>query len=383
MPSIQEAMEKAFEVAEAERSSAAPAQPQEQTNEPEAREPEVKEPAAETPGEAARARGPDGKFLPKGNEVPSDPKPEAKEPVAGAPAPAAAPAAGPAPAPQASRGPVSWRPEVREKFGALPAEVQQEVVRREREVEQALRSSAESRRMHDEFTRAMAPYEAMIRAENATPMQAVQSVMNTAYQLRVAPPMQKAQLVAQMIANFGVDIGMLDEILSGAVQGNAPRTPQNDPTLQFIQQQLAPVQQFMQRFQQMETTAQTRTQEQVAQEIQQFQANPEVAEFWEDLSGDVADLLELSARQGHKMSLQDAWQRATMLHPTISKILADRKVAASAQQQSQRAQAARNASASIPSGGAPEQGEKPRPKPGDHASAIEQAWALVEGRNAS
>lgn len=331
----------------------------------------------EKPPVQGRQRDPSGKFVKgegKGDEVPADKEPPAQTDVK--------PAITPAPQPPSTqlRVPMSWRPEVREKFGALPPEIQTEVVRREREIENGLREAAGARRFTEEFHRAVQPFEAMIRSENSTPLQAVNNLLNTAYQLRTAPPAQKAQLVASMISHFGVDINLLDQALVGGAQGGQGQPSPNDPTMQYVQQQLAPVQQLLQEFQTAKQTAQQRVQQQAVESLEEFRKDPLVAEFLPDVQMDVADIMELAARRGQQMSLRDAFDRATMAHPTISKIIADRKVAQSAQQRSSAAQRARNASASLPSGSAPEQGGRKPAKRGDISSDIASAWDAVESR---
>jgi hypothetical protein len=345
-------------------------------------------PAGPKPGETAAPAGAPspGPAAPAGdNQVSEDGKPVAKEitaapkpvdPPAATTAPVATPAPSAGPAAQQVRAPVSWRPELREKFGALPVEVQGEINRREREVEHGLRQSADARRFQEEFHHVVRPFEAMIRSENADPLTAVNNLLTTAYQLRVAPPQQKAQLVAQIITQFGVDIGTLDGILSQVVQG---QQPQQDPTLQYIQRELQPMREFISSVRGMQQQRQAMTANEAATELETFAADPQ-NEYFNDVKADIADILELAARRGQKMTLQDAYNRATMAHPTISTLIANRRIAQTAQQQSSAAQRAKNASASIPSGGAPEQGTQAGAKPKDLYSAVEAAWNQTEAQ---
>lgn len=330
----------------------------------------------EKPAPAARARGEGGKFAKGDNAVPPDQEQVEERPAEELKPEVAKPVVKEVVQPTVHKAPVSWRPEVRGKFGALPADIQEEVVRREREIETGMRESSQARRFAGEFMQTIQPYAAMIQSENATPLQAVQSLMNTAYQLRTAAPQQKAQLVAQLISQFGVDIEMLDTVLSQAVQprGGGHTLPQNDPSLRFLEQKLAPVEKFMERFTQMEQNAQNGVATKVQNEIDAF-ANDPANEYWNDVKPDVADILEMAARRGQIISLPDAYKRATMAHPTISKLIADKTLANSAQQRSSAAQRSRAASASLPSGGAPGQGGSGgAAKPKDLFSAVEAAW---------
>ncbi|HEY3476589.1 MAG TPA: hypothetical protein VGK56_18375 [Anaerolineales bacterium] len=371
MPSLQDALTAAFdkEAAELEPTPSKDLPAEGAQNElptPEAAE-EVKPEASAV---QQRERDETGKFKARTeHQVPAAKEPTEKEvkPVAQQPQQ------------PAGRAPVSWRPEIREKFGALPPEIQAEVSRREREIESGLREAAGSRRFHEEFARTIQPYEAMLRSEQAAPLEAVAGLLNTAYQLRTAAPHAKAVLVAKIITDFGVDISMLDDVLSGTVE-NPGQQARRDPNLEYIQRTLAPVQQFMERFQGMEQQVQQTTAQRAADAIAEFKKKPEVAEFYEDVSEDMADLMEMSARRGQKITLQDAFNRAIMAHPEISKILADRRVAATAQQSSSAAQRARAASASLPSGSAPGEGSGKLASSKDLTSAIAQAWDTVENR---
>jgi hypothetical protein len=202
----------------------------------------------------------------------------------------------------------------------------------------------------------MQPYQHFLQAENATPVQAVENLMRTAATLRTAPPGQKAMLVADMIMQFGVPLETLDTALQQRIQGRGGAVQhQMDPVVQMLESRLAPVQQFMTEFQQMRAQGQQRTVQQAQQTLQEFLQDP-ANEFAQDVAPDMADLLEFAAARGQQMSLQDAYRRATMLHPTISKLVEQRQQAQGAAQQTAAARRARNAAVSLPQDGAPTQG---------------------------
>src|SRR5262245_62547457 len=143
------------------------------------------EPSADEPP-AARERDEQGRFVK--SETPP-PEKTAQEPAAGRPLeppegkpPAAA--VPPAPPPEALKAPSSWRPDVREKWGVVPPEVQQEIHRRENELQHVLQVSSEARKFVDAFERTVSPYQVFIRAENSTPLQAIDNLMQTAALMR-------------------------------------------------------------------------------------------------------------------------------------------------------------------------------------------------------
>ena len=155
----------------------------------------------------------------------------------------------------------------------------------------------------------------------ATPAAAIQNLFQTAAQLRTAPPGQKAQLVADMIMQFGVDLNALDGALTSRLSGRPQQGGHPlDPVMQMIDQRLQPVQQFINTFQQNRQQADQQIEQQAVSSWETF-ANDAKNEFAWDLKDEIADILELAARRGQVVSLQDAYARATLAHPTISGIV--------------------------------------------------------------
>lgn len=250
-----------------------------------------------------------------------------------------------------AKAPVSWKPEAREEWAKAPPVIQQEVMRREREITETLRTTAEARHFHGQFQQMVAPYEQMMRAENTSPIQAFQNLMQTAAVLRTGTPQQKAQLAVEIITQHGIDIEQLDNMLSARYTGKQAPAPQND-MLALIDQRLAPFQQYLQTQQQQIQQQQQLELQALKEETENFLNDPQY-EFANDLAPDIADILELAANRGQKISLQDAYNRATMLHPTISGIIQRRNAGQSAANDSEAAIRARRAAASVTDNGAP------------------------------
>lgn len=258
---------------------------------------------------------------------------------------------GPKSGPKEARAPASWRPEVRDHWAQLPEPVRAEVARREAEVTRTLQETAEARKYAESLNKAFQPYEAYIRAENATPAQVIDNLMGTAVRLRTSTGPELAQLMAGMVSQFGTGrfgpqfINMLDSALAGTT----PR--QDDPTSQIqqaIQQQLAPVQQFMSQFQQAQQQSQMRVQQQAASEVEQF---IESVDFGNDVREDMADLIEMASRRGREMTLQEAYQQACQMNPSVRAALAQRQQVNAAQGQNAAAQRAKAAAVSVSSAG--------------------------------
>lgn len=254
---------------------------------------------------------------------------------------------------QGERAPASWRPEVRDHWAQLPEPVRAEVARREQEVTKTLQETAEVRKHAEAFARTIAPYEQYIRAENSNPIQAIDHMMSTAVKLRTGSAPELAQLVAGMVQQFGTGrfgpqfVEMLDSALAGSP---APQDNQQMQMQQVIQQQLAPVQQFMSQFQQAQAMQQQQFAEKASQEVTGFLNQ---TEFGNDVRAEMADLMEVAQRRGQDLTLQDAYRQACMLNPSVRSALQARANAKSAQTQSGIAQKARAAAVSVSSSGAP------------------------------
>lgn len=320
MSELREELDKVMSAAEPEQPEAKPAAP-----ESEAKVPEEKPAAQEPVAEVAPVE---------------DPTPAPDSPNVPAPAPApAVPGAQPA---ATVRPPASIKPEARADWDKTPPSIQAEFHRRDREVNEALRQTAESRRFHEEFRQTVAPYEMLIRASNSTPLQAVDNLMKTAAALRTSPPPQRAQLVAQIVKEYGVDIVMLDRALSGSMVAPPP-----DPYVQQIQEQVKPLVDFVSQLRQQQQTVVERTQQEAQAELEEFFANEQDYPYANDLKDDMADILEVSARRGVQLTLQQAYSRASMLHPTISKLVENSGLAQQVAQQNAAAQKARNTAVSV------------------------------------
>lgn len=250
------------------------------------------------------------------------------EPVAEETAPdeeKAAPAAEekPAAAPVFEKPPASWKAGAKERWEELPAEARAEILRREREIDNGMRQAAEKSRFADNFARTVEPFQAIMAAEGVSdPLVAVQNLFQTAAQLRMGTPMQKAGIIAQLVNVYGVDIPMLDKVLTGQSD------PADDPTAkleQVLDARLRPFNDFIAQQQQQTQYQQQQLREGALSEIEKFAAG---AEFFDELRGDMGDLIALATQRGRPLTLQQAYDIAASQHPEVSQILAQRRNAA-------------------------------------------------------
>ena len=326
-------------------------------------------PATDTPavtpdadrGDGRRA---DGKFARQKPAAPdsggagaagADGKPAAAAPVA-------------TPADDFAKAPQSWKPGAREAWGSLPADVRAEVHRREREAAHVMQETAQARQVHTYVNQLQQQFAPALAAENVNVLEAASNLMGLASRLRFGTAAEKAQLTAQIVQSYGVDITALDNALAGlppVPQGRqAPGIEQfRDPRLDEL---LATLQQTRQ---QREAAAA----QEAVKEVETFGSGKE---FFADVREDMADILEVAARRGFDMSLEDAYNRACSMNPDISKVLAARQ-AAGAAGTNRSTQQARRAATSVR--GTPGNGGS-TPQPNDLRGAIEAAIENVGGR---
>lgn len=338
-------------------------------------EPDASQPTAETPPAAeptaqptteppavSGGRDESGRFAPKAPETPKD-APQEQQPAQANEA--AQEPQQPAEAPQqpTRKPPQSWKPAVREKWAALPPEVQEEVARVDGETQKVLRESAQARRLADGFERTLQPYRAFIQGD---PLQAVENVFRTLTQLQSAPPAHKAALVASIIKNYTVDVNALADALDGQPQSAQPSQAEyRDPRVDQLLTRLQHTEQ--QQAQRLAMTAQ--------QELDSFSST---AEFLGDVQLTMADMMEVAARRGVALSLQDAYNAAVQVHPELTKVLEQRKAASAATAQQAATQRSRAAASSIRSEPAP--GVTAKAGAGNTYDDVLSAAAMLSGR---
>ena len=314
----------------------------------------------ETPAQAsARARDEAGRFAKQPKEAKEGHGASSAAPAGGATPPAGAQApAGGQPVPGAAqepqgayeKAPQAWKPGAREAWAALPQEVRQEVLRRERETTVALQESSGARQAVERLQHIIGPYEAMIRSEGSEPFKAIERLLQGAGTLRMGSPQARAAMVAQVVSEYGVDVALLDAALAGQAPPEGYQ-PQQQVNVQAIVEQAK--QAALAEFQQ----ARVRVHQQNAiGDVEKFMSSHE---FAPDLREDMALVMEAAARKGLELSLDDAYARAVQMNPEVAAIVKQREAAAKAGNGTASTQRARLATSSVRS--APT-GARPRPE---------------------
>jgi DNA-binding ferritin-like protein len=246
--------------------------------------------------------------------------------------------------------PQSWRAPQRAKWDKLDPDVRQEIMRRERETTKVLGETATARQMSNEFTQVVSPYQARIQSMGVTPMVAAHELFKADYILSTAPKGQRAQFMAKLINDYGIDIVELDNALSGRPVAD----PVDARVEALLAQRMKPLEQFLTAQQQAQVQAQQRSAQEVNQTVEQMSVDPKYPHF-EAVRHDMADVIEISAKRGVYLTPEQAYNRAIAMNPEVSAQVATAQAAEAkrktALEANSRAQRALNASTSV--GGAP------------------------------
>ena len=343
--------------------------------------PETPEPSASTPPRepsparqeaASKQYRENGRFArPPGAEVPSPEEVQAASEVK-VPETVTEEVAEPG-QPQVDAAPKSWKAGVKSKWATLDPEVKAEIHRREREIAQGMQSSAPHKQFAQQFQETVAPYGQRYGRMGVTPLQLFKNFMDADTLLATAPMAQRAAFMAKMITDYGIDIGSLDEALSGGDPSKQPLAQVE----QMIEQRLAPLQQFVQETQQQRAARLQHEQQQQSDHIEQMAADTEHFPHFKLVALDMADLMELNARRGIYLTPEEAYKRAVGMNPEAQQ--AEQSITGQQRAQSAHDAATRALGASLSVSGSPS-GLKQGVRPDDLRGTIEAAWNAAQGR---
>lgn len=263
--------------------------------------------------------------------------------------------------------PVSWKPAAKEAWTKLPPEARAEISRREREMSQFISQNDHHKRFTESFAKIVQPYSHLIQAQGSTPLQAVRNVFSTMAALTTGNREQKARVIAEIISNYDIDIPILDKVLSGeAGQPTQQRQGTMDPS---VLQALQPMYAFMDEIKSARQANEERKRQEAEAAIQQHESLP----YFDDLREDMADIMEVAAKRGIELSLEQAYERAVALNPEISKIVQQKKAIEEAKKNGgTRMARARRAASTI--SGAPAGSPDGKSTPKSRREQIEAAW---------
>lgn len=214
--------------------------------------------------------------------------------------------------PRIDRAPQSWKGESKKVWAELPLHVRQEVLRRERETTKVMQETAQARQQIGGLQEVLAPHMDRINSVyGGNAMTAVTNLLAVERQLFNGSQVSKAQLVANMIKQFGIDLPTLDNILAGQP---APEAVQQQSAIErMLEQRLAPIQQFVQSQQQREQQARQQTEQEAVHTVESMATDPQFP-YFNEVRDLMADIIELNSRRGIYIALPEAYNKAVRMN---------------------------------------------------------------------
>ena len=245
---------------------------------------------------------------------------------------------------------------MRENWKNLDRQTKDEFKRYEERIGGMAQKYAHDARRAQAMDKVMQPYSQLMQM-NGGPQNILPGLLQTGAALQTGNEVERARTVASLISQFQVNPAQV----AGFLKGENPEPSQNEQIQQMINKQMAPVHQQLQQYQQRDQQMREQGQEQIKGKIREFaQAN----EFYGDLSETMADIMDIAARNGREMGLQEAYDAAAWQHPEIRKVMLARQSQGQVQQR-------KRAASSIH--GTPG-GEGSSASPADLRSTLEQAF---------
>jgi hypothetical protein len=235
-----------------------------------------------------------------------------------------------------AKAPASWKPEKAELWDRITdPEARAYVHERENQLQAGFQRAAQVRDVAEGILAEFVPYQEILQQENATPISAMRTLLQTAYALRTSEPEYRKALFLQLAHQYGVDF-------TSGINPDLARAQAEAATLRYRAMEQQAYGAFGQE-------------QQVGQEIGQF---AEQAEFFPYVRQVMGRLI----RAGVAPDLETAYQQSLKLVPEVAAEIERRQVADAQERQlaAQRSGAARataggwaNGAGGMPSGGAP------------------------------
>ncbi len=265
------------------------------------------------------------------------------------------------------KAPISWTAKAKEEWAKLPTDIKTEIVKRERDFNIGLQKNAEAAKFARSVHDMLQPYAHVIANEGGTQVEALQNLVQTVGVLRLGTTSEKATIVSRIIEKYGVDVKALDSILAGDTSDQP-----NNQIEAAINQRLGPIEDALR--QQRAANAQ-RVDQTVEKEMADFIADGK-HEFFEDVRVSMADIVEVRAKAGNPISLEDAYNTAVALRPDLMEIVDGRQKKEALATSAKRIAEKANAAVSLP-GSDVAPGSNPI-EDTDLRGTLTSAWAAAE-----
>jgi hypothetical protein len=274
--------------------------------------PAIQADVEKTDATGERARDAQGRFAPKEGSAPGvAPAPQGTTSPQGAVPPAPGVAAPPR---EFNEAPASWRPEMREQYAKVPAEIRPYLHQREQELQYGFDAVARRGNVAEAILNEFVPYADQLQSEGATPITAMRTLLTTAHQLRTGGPEFRKAIILSLAQQYGVNL--------------------NEPVNVEIARAEAQSAQLMTEKMYGSAASHQQVQQQTSQEFNAFANDPQ-NEFFPKVRHIMAALIENNVAR----DLRTAYDMAIGMDADIRKTLIERDYQARTQAQKQAAAA--------------------------------------------
>lgn len=204
--------------------------------------------------------------------------------------------------------PRSWTAAAKAKFNALDPDVQQEVLRREGEMDQGKAQWDTKAELFNKLDAVLAPVKDQLAFNGMTPDTYVGALVNADQALRGPNKVQALQFLAQQ---YGINLG---QQLPQSGPQTQPVTGQPDPQYQALQQRFNDLQS---RVDQRDKAAEAEKQAVFVRQIEDFASDPAHL-YFDNVKPEMAALLQ----SGSAKDLQGAYDMACHARPDIRALIA-------------------------------------------------------------
>lgn len=268
----------------------------------------------------------------------------------------------PAEEPVWKRPPKSWQQEHHATWQAADPKMQEYAYQREEQMRAGLEPFAAKAQFADQMHQAVEPYMQTIQGLGLQPHQAVEALMRADHTLRTSSQQDRLAYFGQLAQQYGVDLGQIGEL---------PQQLPVDPTVYALQNELNAVRGEVFGWKQQQEQAQNSA---LLGEIDKF---AQKAEHFEEARPAMIQLLQ----GGIAADLQDAYEKAVRLDPTLSDAVNQgRQAEVDAQRRSAANKAAKSARAAAVSVRSSTPGAQTTPKAQDRRSLLAEQFDGISER---
>lgn len=234
--------------------------------------------------------------------------------------------------------PKTWTKEALADWATIPPRAQQEILKREEDFLRGITQYKQAADVGIRYSQVAQPYAAQLAAHNIDPVQLFQSFAANHYLLSFGQPQQKLELAANLLNNYGINLGQLNEFM-GSQALEAP-----DPEILALRKEINDLRSGIKTTQEVQLST---ARESIVSGIDAF-ANDPAHPYFDEVADDIAALIE----KGSVQSLEEAYNTAVYANPVtrqkeIDRLLTEKTNTVAAQEKARLDKIAESTAANV------------------------------------